>query len=428
MRKTLALAVASAAVASAAVAGCSGTAASTGPGAGHVTGVLRGTASAEPAASPRPFGSADTAFGLDVLRAWCAGEPDANLVFSPSTLSSALGLAYLGARGTTATAMARVLHLPVTEPGALAAGLRSRTRALAGASGPGVTLSASDQVWADPSLPPLRGYLNAVATAYDAGLNQVPLRTDPGQAAQRINAAVSAATRGHIPQLVSPAMLDGTGWVLTSALYMDAKWATPFNPSRTRPGTFTTAAGQPVSASFMNGGSFADGFADGWTAVSLPYAGGKLAMTALLPPAGSAACALPATSTLGTLTADVARSRVGYGLRATVALPKVNLSVSADMDGVLTQLGMGVAFRPGQANLSGLSPDAGDIAFVRQAATFQVGEQGTVASAAVAIGVAPTAVSIAPRAITFNRPYLMLVTDTATGEPLFLARVANPAA
>jgi hypothetical protein len=28
----------------------------------------------------------------------------------------------------------------------------------------------------------------------------------------------------------------------------------------------------------------------------------------------------------------------------------------------------------------------------------------------------------------FDRPYLMLVTASATGEPLFMARVANPAA
>jgi serine protease inhibitor len=435
MRKALALAVASAAAAGLAVTGCSGTTTSTGPstpgtgtGTGSVSGVLRGTTTAEPAADPRPFGSADTAFGLDVLRAWCAGEPDANLVFSPSTLSSALGLAYLGARGTTATAMARVLHLPVTAPAALAAGLQSRTKALAGASGPGVTLSASNQVWADPSLPPLRAYLNAAATDYDAGLNQVPLRADPGAAARRINTAISARTHGHIPRLVSPSMLDGIDWVLTSALYMDAKWAAPFNADRTRPATFTAADGQRVSTPFMNGGSFADGFADGWTAVSLPYKGGQLTMTALLPPAGSGACALPGTGTLGTLTAEISRSRRDYGLPATVALPKVNLSVSADMNGVLARLGMGVAFRPGQANLSGLSPEAGNISFVRQAATFQVGEQGTVASAAVAIGVAPTAVSVAPRVIEFDRPYLMLVTDKATGEPLFLARVANPAA
>jgi len=28
--------------------------------------------------------------------------------------------------------------------------------------------------------------------------------------------------------------------------------------------------------------------------------------------------------------------------------------------------------------------------------------------------------------VTFDRPYLMVVTDRATGEPLFMARVANP--
>lgn len=426
MRKVLAaITVASAALAPAAVAGCAGTAASVPRSVpAHAAGVLRGTASAEPAQDPRPFGASDTAFGLDVLRAWCAARPGANLVFSPAALSSALGLAYLGARGATATAIARVLHLPVTAPGPLLAGLRSRDRGLTAASGPGVTLNASNLVWADPSLPPRRGYLNAVATGYDAGVHQVPLLTDPGSAAARINAAISAATHGHIPRIVSPGMLHGVGWVLTAALYMDAKWAAPFHAGQTRPGTFSTAAGRPVSAQFMNGGSFAYAAADGWTAVSLPYRGGKVSMTALLPPDGSAACAQPGTATLGTLTAQLARH--GGGAGAAVSLPTVNLSVSATMNGVLTGLGMGVAFSPGKANLSGLSPQAGPIGFVRQSATFQVGEKGTVASAASTVGIAPTVVTT--RTIVFNRPYLMLVTDTATGEPLFLAKVANPAA
>jgi serpin B len=98
------------------------------------------------------------------------------------------------------------------------------------------------------------------------------------------------------------------------------------------------------------------------------------------------------------------------------------------MAGVLTRLGMGMAFSPGQADLSGLSPHAGAIRFVQQAATFQVGEKGTVASAAVAVGVAPTIARAPAPTIAFNRPYLMLVTDMATGEPLFLAKVADPAA
>lgn len=29
--------------------------------------------------------------------------------------------------------------------------------------------------------------------------------------------------------------------------------------------------------------------------------------------------------------------------------------------------------------------------------------------------------------VVFNRPYLLVVADRGTGEPLFMARVANPA-
>jgi serpin B len=88
---------------------------------------------------------------------------------------------------------------------------------------------------------------------------------------------------------------------------------------------------------------------------------------------------------------------------------------------------MGVAFT-GAANFTGLSPQASSIGLVEQAATLQVGEQGTVASAATAVGMEPTALRVPPPQVVFDRPYLMLVTASATGEPLLAARVANPAA
>ena len=37
-----------------------------------------------------------------------------------------------------------------------------------------------------------------------------------------------------------------------------------------------------------------------------------------------------------------------------------------------------------------------------------------------------TAGRVLPPQVRFDRPYLMVVTDRATGEPLFMARVANP--
>ena len=39
----------------------------------------------------------------------------------------------------------------------------------------------------------------------------------------------------------------------------------------------------------------------------------------------------------------------------------------------------------------------------------------------------PTAARVLPPQVLFDRPYLMLVTDSTTGEPLFMARVTDPA-
>jgi serine protease inhibitor len=390
--------------------------------------VVRGVAAVEPAADPRPLGAADTAFGLDVLRAWCTQYPRQNLVFSPSTLASALGMAYLGARGTTAQAMARVLHLPAAGGQSLAAELQARTKALGDPEGPGVTLAASDNVWADPTLTLLRGYLNAVATGYDAGVTPAPFSSDPEAAANEINRSISLATHGRITHLVTADMLTQIGWVLTSALYMNAAWATPFDPSRTRPGSFASADGQTVTAKYMNGDEYRFAVSGGWEAVSLPYRGGKLTMTALLPPSGAGTCALPSQGTLGAIASALGGPADGTNT-VQVSLPRVNLDTSGaagDMKPVLMALGMGQAFT-GAANFLGLSPQACCIGFVQQAATLQVGEKGTVGAAAAAVGVvAAAAIAVPPRIVVFNRPYLMLVTDTATGEPLFLAKVADP--
>jgi serpin B len=387
--------------------------------------VAHGLALREPLADPRPYGAADATFGLDTLGAWCRADPRANLVLSPSSLASGLGMAFLGARGDTAQAMADVLRLPAASGQALEAGLQARSAALRGLDGPGVTVDTSDQVWTDPSLITLRSYLNAVATGYDAGVAQVPLLRRPDQAAQEINQAIAAATRGQIPQLLDRGSLRGIGWVLTDALYLKAAWASPFQASQTGPGPFTTASGRQVSVSFMNGGPYPSVSADGWTAVWLPYRGGRLAMMALLPPAGPSGCALPTAAQLGTLTTRLAAGTANPALARAIALPKVTMRDKVSMKPLLAELGMGVAFTPA-ADFAGLSPQACCIALVEQAATLQVGEQGTVASAATAVGLEPSAARLGPAPVIFDRPYLMVVTDVATGEPLIMARVADP--
>jgi serpin B len=369
----------------------------------------------------RGYGTGDTVFGLKVLGALCRPASAGNVVISPVSLETGLGMAFLGARDSTAAAMARVLALPAADR-SLAAGLAARSALLASLNSPGVVFATSNRIWADPSLPIDRSFVSALGAAYQADLHHVPLLSRPQQARRAINAAVAAQTRGHITNLIPPGALSQIGWVLTDALYLNATWQHQFASARTQPGPFHASHGT-VRVSYLNGGHFAVATADGWTAAKLPYRGGRLSMLALLPPAvpGPAAtrCVLPGAGTLSAL-ADRFGSKA---TRTPIALPKVNLASSESLQQVLTKLGMGVAFSGG-ANFTGLSPKACCLGFVQHAATLQVNEHGTVASAATGVGVQPLA---EPLTLTFNRPYLLVIRDSLTGEPLMMAWVADPA-
>lgn len=383
--------------------------------------IVRGTAVLEPRVSPARYAAADLRFGLSLLDAWCAEDPADNIVLSPESLATGLGMAYLGADGGTARAMAAVLHLPPDAGGSLDAGLQARARALRDLDGPGVTVAASDRVWANSQLSPVRSYLNAVATAYAAGIGQVPLLTAPARSAAEIDASIAAATRGHIPHLLSAADIAGAVFVLTDALYLNARWASPFEPAATYTGSFATASGARASAHYLSGHGYASAEAGGWTAVSLPYRGGRLAMTALLPPTATGGGCPALTAGVAT---GLERQLAHDPAVAGVDLPEVNLASQERLNGVLTKLGMGIAFSP-QADFTGISPAAGYLGTVEHAASLKVDAAGTVASAATGVSVMPTAMWGGP-VVSFDRPYLMLITDTRTGEPLFLARVANP--
>jgi serpin B len=366
----------------------------------------------------RSYGSGDTAFGLNVLSALCAGRPGDNVVISPVSLATGLSMAYLGARGKTAADIARVLHLPAGQQSQVA-GLGARWALLRSAGRPGVKFAASNRIWADPSLRTNPAYVAALRSAYQAALARVPLLSDPQRARQRINSAIARETRGHIPRLLPPGSLGQIGWVLTDAMYLNARWQHPFDHALTARGPFAGPSG-PVSAEYLNGGAFTTATVRGWTAVNLPYRGGRLSMVAVLPPPGSGAgCRMPAAGAVGAIAARLATSKT----MTDIALPKVSLSSSESLNHVLRALGMGLAFSD-RADFAGLSPQACCIGFVQHAATLAVAEKGTIASAATAVGVVATAGHIT---LTFNRPYLLILRDAMTGEPLMLAWVANPA-
>ena len=92
---------------------------------------------------------------------------------------------------------------------------------------------------------------------------------------QAIDSLVSQETHGYIPKLFEPDTLDAsTRLVLTDAVYLNATWATPFDPNLTTPSGFHPAAGPTTAISLMNRtGEYDYASGKGWQLVELPYVG-----------------------------------------------------------------------------------------------------------------------------------------------------------
>ena len=109
--------------------------------------------------------------------------------------------------------------------------------------------------------------------------------SNPAAAAQHINKWVADQTRDKIRDLIPANALNKlTRLVLANALYLKAPWADPFSEKATQPEPFHVRGGAPVNVPTMRKTArFGYAKREGFTAVSLPYAGDDLQFLVLFP-------------------------------------------------------------------------------------------------------------------------------------------------
>uniref|UniRef100_UPI00356487AC serpin family protein n=1 Tax=Actinotalea sp. TaxID=1872145 RepID=UPI00356487AC len=320
--------------------------------------------------------------------------------------------------GSTSDELGALLHLPAWSPDLVAA-MAAHTRALTDLAQDGPTegpdapdsLRMSNRIWADLGVAPEQQYLDDVATALDAGLQSVDFAGDPRRATDSINDAVRRDTDGLIDGLFDEPLSPSTVTVLTNALHLRAFWSEPFTDTIEMP--FTTPAG-PATVPMMTGAAGEGRSAEGWVSVTLPYRAGTMAATALLPPAGTDPCAVDD----GVLVALAAAAPADVA----VAMPRVRIEQTHDLLDILRDLGL-----PADGDYARLGVEGLSISAVVQKVVLEVDEDGTVAAAATGVGVAGSA-PVERELVVLDRPYLLLLTDTATGSPLFTAVVTDPSA
>jgi serpin B len=339
---------------------------------------------------------------------------DGNLVYSPTSLALAFAMLREGAGGQTAAEIDEVLHFPADRQTAYNALIHELADV-----GEGDVLEVNDALFVDPSLEVEPGYLEQIKKWYGAGVEQTEF---PAPALGDINGWVDDKTHGRIPKLID--QLDPQAvFALVNTIYLKAKWDFEFDPTETIDQTFTRGDGSTVTATMMRQThqlEYAQG--DGWQAVRLAYAGGKLSMWVLLPDqADGDPRDLLDVGNLAEVESAFASRNVA------LSLPRWDTETGADLTSVLREVGMRRTFDDGDYRALTANP-AFEVTQVLQQANITVGEEGTEAAAATAIVGETSAPAPPPNLVKFraDHPFAFAIMHDATGVPLFEGVVADP--
>jgi serine protease inhibitor len=336
-----------------------------------------------------------------------------NVVWSPYSVASALGVTAAGARGATYDELAGALGGELAELGReLVAAARLKDAEVA----------VANTLWARLGLPFEDDYQHAVLGWPGGALHAADFGGDPEGARGKINADVEKTTRGLIKELLAAGTIaSGTAAVIVNALYLKVAWQQAFEDSATSSRPFSAPSGRRSVPAMRQLQRMPYAAAGGWRMVSLPTQS-DVVVDVLLPDAADADLTEIGAGTLTGLYDAAAPVQVD------LTLPKFRVETSATLNGPLGGLGVVTAFDPERADFSGITPERICISKIVHQAVLRVDEQGFEGAAATAVVMRLASAFGPSRIVEFrvDRPFLLLVRHPATGAIYFLARITEP--
>jgi serpin B len=379
-----------------------------------------------PSATPEPEADVRSAnaFGWKIYGA--VRKSPGNVMLSGTSLRSALAMAYLGAKGDTATEIATALGLDA-DPAKAALAARAETAAWQAARGQAELVVAS-RLFTDKERPLVPDFAKTVEDAFGAAPQSLDFQRAPEDARKTINAWVSEKTSDKIHELLAKGTVDARSrLVITNAIYFKARWSLPFAASETKDEPFKVDAKKSVTAKTMHATDshrYAEG--NGARVVELGYHGSELSMLLVLPDDPGALGKLEESMSDETIAKWTPSVR-----RVAISLPRFSFRSGGTMNGALRELGIKTAFGD-RADFSGLSASGAKDVSVSQVAHqtwVAVDEQGTEAAAATGVVMRATSLVMGPIVeLKFDHPFLFVIRDARRGRVLFVGRVADPTA
>jgi len=344
-----------------------------------------------------------------------------NVMVSPLSISVALSMALNGADGSTKTDMINTLGLSGLSVDEIDQIYLDLMTALKKAD-PDVVMNIANSMWIRKSFPVLESFISTNQKYFDARVEKLDFNA---AALNTINSWVNEKTNTKIPKILDEISSDEIMFLI-NAIYFNGKWQTQFEKSQTQDGSFSLSIGSSVTVPYMKiKEKFGYSEQTGYEALKMPYGRGKFGMVLLLPNVGKTPDQL--MNQMSSSSWAALKNALAASTKVDVWLPRFKFSWESDLNGILTSLGMGVAFSDIQANFSKINAtEKLFITKVKHKSFIEVNEEGTEAAAVTSIGIGVTSIGIGGPEFHATRPFVFLITEEDTGAILFAGKVENP--
>ena len=396
-----------------------------------VSNKTRQTSSLVAAADLKTLVGDNNSFASDLYQT-LTKKTQANLIFSPLSISQVLAMTYAGAYGTTSSQIAKVLHftLPAERLHPAFNALDLSLQKPAPADNPDeFQLNIANSLWGQKGFPYLSGYLDLLAENYGAGVYLTDYSAAPETSRQAINQWVSRKTNNKINELLAPGTITpDTNLTLVNAIYFLGKWDNQFDPDQTHGAGFNLLDGTKTTVSMMffpspRGLLYYKG--PNYQAVELAYKGDQVAMTLIVPDTGHFS---DVQKSISAKMLDDNWSKLAYQ-DVDFAMPRYKFETRLGLGGILASMGMPNAMDNKTADFSGMDGRRDlYIGEVIQKALIAVDEDGTEAAASTVV-ILPGAGANEPDLevhLTIDRPFIFVIHDWRTHSILFIGQVVDP--
>ena len=347
-------------------------------------------------------------------------ENDLNFMVSPFSLSMALAMTWNGSDNETKLAIQNTLKLD----GMTDVEVNSYFKKLKEAfekTDPSTKLAIANSIWTNKNIQILPEFISLNKNYFNATVDAVDF-SDP-TTTQRINKWADDNTNGLIKEVIEETSPRALMYLL-NALYFKGIWISEFDAKNTSKMPFTTEMGKSKNVDMMQQNAHFNYASDEtMQMVELPYGNQAFSMMVLLPQQGKTIAHIASKLQGKNYWTDMKNK-----LRNKVVdlfLPKFKTEYSKQLNSVLKDMGMDIAFSPDDADFSRMSNTSSFISFVKQFTYIATDEAGTEAAAVTVVGMETTSFPSQPEKVTFkaNKPFIYVIQEKSTGSILFMGAV-----